>query len=439
MAAMALMISPKELIAAVGSNKKIVIIGGGISGATFARYIRRFIPSENDLELVIIEPKKTYTTPFGTNEIITGSRTLEQLTVTYDALKSETKATIIHQKAIHLNSSEKYVETFDGVQHQYDYCIVATGIGFEYSDIEGLDATTNREVPHAYDTFNDGSEEQIEILKSQLNAMPDNGKVILVAPKNSYRCPPAPYERAGQIAQFIKDNKPNASIMILDPKPSFAKQDSFEEAWSRLYDYKGSNAKLSWRPNTTVASIELGTGKKRLLLDDGTTFNADVVTYIPTMKASEFAYEAGLVTTDNSFNASKRWCPINLKTFESTMSGKKGIYIIGDSSKTNLPKSGYVANSEAKACAVGVAATIKGLKIPESIITNGCFSVVGRDYAISIFNKYKLAEDKTTYNLMEQGRRTSPLGQTLEWHAKEFTMAHSWYENFVNDCYGSVH
>lgn len=435
-AATALLLSPMELFAVTTTTKKIVIVGGGIAGATFARYIRKYIPSENDLEIKIIEPKRTYTTPFGTNEIITGSRTMEQLTVTYDALKTETQATIVHQKAVALNSTAKYVETFDGIQHTYDYCVVATGIGFEYSDIQGLDATTNLQVPHAYDLHNNGAKEQIEILKSQLEAMPNDAKVILVAPKNAYRCPPAPYERAGQIAQFIKDNKPNASIMILDPKSSFAKQDSFEEAWTRLYNYKASNAKLSWRPNTTVASISISGEQKSLILDDGTTFDADVVTYIPTMKASAFAYNAGLVNVDNSFNMEKRWCPINLETFESTMPDKKNIYIVGDSSQTNLPKSAYAANSEAKVCAMGIAATIKGLKIPESVITNGCFSVVGRNYSISIFHKYKLAADKTKYDLLPQGRRTSPLGQSIQWHAKEFELGHAWYKNFVTDCYG---
>ena len=433
-AATALVISPLELIAATPKSKKVVIIGGGIGGATAARYLRKFMPNGNDLAITIIEPKKEYITLFASNEVITSGRTLKQLTVSYTKLIEETKSKMIHQKAISINSANKVLTVEDGTTYAYDYCIVATGIGFEYSDIEGLDVQNNVQVPHAYDMYGNTTE-QIELLKTQLENMPNNGKVILVAPKNAYRCPPAPYERAGQIAQFIKDNKPNASITILDPKDSFAKQDAFEEAWTTLYNYKKAGAKLFWKPNTTISSIAIG-AKKSIITDDGTHYNADVVTYIPTMRASDFAYSAGLVKSGTSFNMAKRWCPVNLDTFESTMPGKKGIYVIGDSSQTNLPKSGYAANSEAKSCAMGIVANIRGFDMPEVIIANGCFSAVGQNYAISIFHKYKLATDKSSYELIAQGRRTSPLGKDLAWHAKEFKLSHAWYENFRNDCFG---
>ena len=434
-AAAVLIVSPLELMAATSTSKKVVIIGGGIAGATAARYLRKFMPSTSALNIKIIEPKKEYITPFGSNEIITGERTLKQLTASYTKLKKEVKAIVVHAKAISLDNNTKAVHTSDGGTHTYDYCIVATGIGFEYSDIEGLDAQNNAQVPHAYDMYGEATE-QITILKSQLEKMPANGKVILVAPKNSYRCPPAPYERAGQIAQFIKDNKPNATITILDPKGSFAKQDAFEEAWTTLYNYKKTTAKLFWKANTVVSTIRIDANKKTLITDDGTSYTADVVTYIPTMRASDFAYSAGLVKSGTQFDMAKRWCPVNLETFESTMPGKKGLYVIGDSSQTNLPKSGYAANSEAKACAMAIVANMRGFVMPEAIITNGCFSAVGKNYAISIFHKYRLSTDKTRYDLLAQGRRTSPLGKDLAWHAKEFKLAHAWYENFRNDCFG---
>ncbi len=433
-AAAVLMVSPLKLVAGGNTLKKVVIIGGGVAGATAARYLRKFMPSSSTLNIKIIEPKKEYITPFASNEVLTGERTLKQLTVSYRKLKIETGAVMIHAKANSIDNSAKVVHCSDGGTHSYDYCIVATGIGFEYSDIEGIDVQNNAQVPHAYDMYGNETE-QISILKKQLESMSDNAKVVLVAPKNAYRCPPAPYERAGQIAQFIKDNKPNATITILDPKESFAKQDAFEEAWTTLYNYKKAGAKLFWKPNTTISSIAVGAKKKTIITDDGTSYSADVVTYIPTMRASDFAYSAGLVKSGENFDMAKRWCPVNLKTFESTMPNKKGIYVIGDSSQTNLPKSGYAANSEAKACAMGIVANIRGFDMPETIITNGCFSAVGKNYAISIFHKYKLATDKSSYELMAQGRRTSPLGKDLAYHAKEFKLSHAWYENFRNDCF----
>jgi sulfide dehydrogenase [flavocytochrome c] flavoprotein subunit len=438
-AAMALMIAPMELVADE-NTAKVVIIGGGVAGSTVARYLRKFIPQSVLLEITIIEPKTTYTTPFGSNEVLTNSRTLAELTLDYSALEIEVGTRMVHQKAIALDSSTKEVTVADGTVYPYDYCIVATGIAFEYSDIIGVSESNIEQIPHAYDLYNDGSTEQITLLKNQLDAMADTATVVLVAPKNSYRCPPAPYERASQIAQYITEHKPNATVTILDPKTTFAKQDAFEKAWEELYGYKTASATISWKSETVVTQIAIdeATGKKTVTTESGTTIEADVVTYIPTMRASDFAYTAGLVQSGTgAFDMAERWCPIDHTTFESTMTDKSGIYIIGDSIRSNLPKSGYAANSEAKACATAIAAKIKGLTpIPESIITNGCYSFVGADYAISIFQKFKLSSDKTTYELVPQTRGTSPLVADATWRKKEVEQGHAWYANFRRDCFG---
>jgi sulfide dehydrogenase [flavocytochrome c] flavoprotein subunit len=119
------------------------------------------------------------------------------------------------------------------------------------------------------------------------------------------------------------------------------------------------------------------------------------------------------------------------------MTGKEGIYIIGDSSKTTLPKSGYAANSEAKACAMAIVSKIKGINpIPETIITNGCYSFVGKEYAISIFQKFRLKADKSGYSIISQGRGTSPLEADVRWRKKEAEQGHAWYSNFRRDCFG---
>ncbi|CAA6813140.1 MAG: Sulfide dehydrogenase [flavocytochrome C] flavoprotein chain precursor (EC [uncultured Sulfurovum sp.] len=435
--AAAVVVGIPNVLFAENEISKVVIIGGGIGGATLARYLRKFIP-QGTLELTIIEPKTTYTTPFGTNEMITGGRTLAELTVGYEILEEEIVGSIVHKRAVSINNVTKQVITEDEAVYAYDFCVVATGIDFEYSEVHGLTAQNNEKVPHAYDLFNDGRIEQMSLLKQQLEAMDDGGNVVLVAPQNDYRCPPAPYERASQIAQYIKEHKPNSTISILDPKTSFAKQDSFEEAWRELYAYGTASAIISWEGAVTVSEVVIPEVGVKTIKSNKGELSADVLSYIPTMKASKFAYEAGLLEGNSEvFDLEKRWAPVNQETFESTMPEKKGIYIIGDSAKTTLPKSGYAANSEAKACAMAIVSKIKGINpIPETIITNGCYSFVGKDYAISIFQKFRLKTDKTGYDLMTQGRGTSPLEANVRWRKKEVEQGHAWYANFRKDCFG---
>ena len=68
-------------------------------------------------------------------------------------------------------------------------------------------------------------------LKRQLEAMANGGKVIICHLGSPYRCPPGPYERESMIAHYLKNNKPNSKIIIMDQKEKFSKQPLFTDGW----------------------------------------------------------------------------------------------------------------------------------------------------------------------------------------------------------------
>ena len=83
-------------------------------------------------------------------------------------------------------------------------------------------------MPHAWTAG-----EQTVLLRKQLEAMPDGGVVAIVAPPNPFRCPPGPYERACQIAMYLREHKPKSKVMIFDAKDKFFKQRLFTQAFER--------------------------------------------------------------------------------------------------------------------------------------------------------------------------------------------------------------
>ena len=90
----------------------------------------------------------------------------------------------------------------------------------------------------------------------------------------------------------------------------------------------------------------------RSITAGGETYKADAASVIPAQKAGAIEEKTGL--TDD-----KGWCPIDGRTFESTM--HKGVHVIGDASVASpLPKSGYAANSEAKVAAAAVVDLLNG-------------------------------------------------------------------------------
>ncbi len=91
---------------------------------------------------------------------------------------------------------------------------------------------------------------QTELLRRQLEQMPNGGVVIITVPPAPFRCPPGPYERASLIAYYLKRGKPKSKVLILDANDSFAAQAGFMEAWQTLYPNM-----IEWVPGTTGGRV----------------------------------------------------------------------------------------------------------------------------------------------------------------------------------------
>ncbi|MET0045960.1 MAG: FCSD flavin-binding domain-containing protein [Candidatus Thiodiazotropha sp. 6PLUC3] len=112
----------------------------------------------------------------------------------------------------------------------------------------------------------------------------------------------------------------------------------------------------------------------------------------------------------------------------------KNIHVIGDASiAKGMPKSGYAANSEAKVCAASVAALLNGQELGTPAYVNTCYSIVGKEWGISVAAVYKLAEDGSKITKVSGG--LTPTDATPEMRAREVAYAHSWFTNITNDIF----
>ena len=405
------------MIAAAGGKKQVVIVGGGVGGAPAARYIRRADPS---IEVTLIEPNKHYYTCFMSNEVLSGDRSLDSIKFGYDGLRKH-GVTVVHDTATAIDAAARTVTTKGGQSFSYDRCIVAPGISF-VDNIEGYDAAAAEKMPHAWKAG-----PQTALLRKQLEAMDDGGMVLIAPPPNPFRCPPGPYERASQIAHYFKQHKPKSKVLIFDPKPKFSKMGLFTQGWEKLYGYGTENAMIEWHGEAEEAGVvAVNAANKSVTTAFGDTHKANVLNVIPAQTAGKIAFDAGL--TDDS-----GWCPINLKTFESTL--QQGIHVIGDASiAKGMPKSGYAANSQAKVCAAAVAAMLNGNAVGTQSYVNTCYSIVGADYGISVAAVYKLAEDGSKITSISSG--LTPSDASAEQLKREVAYAHSWFKNITADIFG---
>jgi sulfide dehydrogenase [flavocytochrome c] flavoprotein subunit len=393
------------------ASKKVVIVGGGTGGATAAKYIRMADPS---IDVTVIEPNEVYYTCYMSNEVIGGFRKIENIRVSYDGLRAH-GVTVVHDTVTDIDAAGKKVMTSGGQTFAYDRCIVAPGISFG-DNIEGYDEAAMQTMPHAWKAG-----EQTVLLRKQLEAMPDGGVFAIAAPPNPFRCPPGPYERAAQVAMYLKANKPKSKVLILDAKDKFSKQGLFMQAFER--HFPGMVEWVAAEKGGKVTRVDAATNT--MYVGD-TAHKVAVANVIPAQKAGTIAIKAGLTNESG-------WCPIDGRTFESTI--HPGIHVIGDASiAAPLPKSGYAANSQAKVAAAAAVDLLNGREPGDPALVNTCYSIVGPDDAISVAAVYHLEEGKLA-SVKGAGGLT-PRDSSPEMRAREVQYAYSWYDNIVHDSFG---
>ncbi len=408
-----------SMSASAATKGKVVIVGGGIGGSTAAKYIRMMDPS---IEVTLIEPNKHYYTCFMSNEVLSGERDMKSIEFGYSGLAGH-GVQVVHDYVTGIDAAKKVVSTKSGKSFQYDRCIVSPGVDLKYDSIEGYSEAVAESIPHAWKAG-----PQTVTLRKQLEAMKDGGTVILAAPPNPFRCPPGPYERASQIAWYLKNHKPKSKVLILDPKDKFSKQGLFTAGWAKHYGHGTDNSMIEWVSGANGGKVESVNAKGMSVQAAVEEFKGDVINIIPAQQAGKIAFVAGL--TDDS-----GWCPVDGKTFESTV--HKNVHVIGDASIASpMPKSGYAANSQAKVCAAAVVALVNGHEAPQPAYVNTCYSLITPEDGISVAAVYAYKDGKISGVAGAGGLTPGYADTTMEMRKREVAYAHSWFKNITADTFG---
>jgi len=394
------------------SNKRVVIIGGGFGGATCAKYLKRFDAS---LDVTLVETNKSFATCPFSNLVINGARDMDSITHGYGNLKKNHGIKVLMDTATAVDPTNKSVKLKSGKTLKYDKLVVSPGIDLLWNAIEGYDEAAAQKMPHAWKAG-----PQTMLLRNQLHAMKDGGVVIIAAPANPFRCPPAPYERASLIADYLKKNKPNSKVLILDAKEKFSKQALFQDAWDEHYPDM-----IEWMPGSQGGMVTKVDTKTMTVVASGDENKGDVISIIPPQKAGNIAEKMGL--TDK-----KGWCPIDQKTFESKQ--QKDIHVIGDASIAGkMPKSGYAASNQGKVCAAEIVAAFQGKTLDVSSWVNTCYSLVTPTYGISVAAVYRLSDNAIVP--VKGAGGVSPRDAVNSVRRMEAFYAQGWYNSIISDVF----
>lgn len=394
------------------SAARVVVIGGGYGGAAAARYLKRWGAKKVDVTLV--ERQKQFISCPLSNLVLGGSKTLADLTHSYDRL-AKAAVRVLHDEARAIDPAKRTVRLASGKTLAYDRLIVSPGVDFMWEELPGMaTAAAQERILHAWKAG-----PQTLALRKQLEAMPDGGVYALTIPPAPYRCPPGPYERACQVAAYFKQAKPRSKVLVLDANDKIVSKTAlFEKVFKEMY-----GGIIEYRANSRLTDVDVATRTAKLEVED---VRADVLNVVPPQRAADIAQQAGLITTN------KRWCEVNWLSMESTAQPR--IHVLGDATLAApmMPKSGHMANQHAKLAAAAILNLLTGQEPnPTPVAVNTCYSFVDAAQVIHIATVHQYnAEKKLLETVQGSG------GVSKEPNVQEGQYAFSWAQNIWADMLG---
>jgi sulfide dehydrogenase [flavocytochrome c] flavoprotein subunit len=330
---------------------RVVVIGGGFAGATVAKYVRMWNPA---IQVSLVEPNPGHVSCILSNLVMTGAVGMSTITLRYDNLRSKYGVNIVADRAVSIDPVSRVVLTANGSRLPYDKLVLAPGIDFD--SIPGLDSAV---LPHAWQAG-----PQTLALKAQLDSVPAGGTFVMSIPKAPYRCPPGPYERACLLADSLLRRRRAGRVIVLDANSDVvAEPHTFHKAFQTTYA-----GVIDYRPSSEVLSVDWA-GKKVVTNWESVPF--DAANIIPPQRAGKLVAAAGLLGSDPA----TRWAPVNPLSYESRV--VPNVHVIGDSQGTGQPKSGHMANAQAKVCADALVRYFAGEQPdPAPMTSSACYSPI---------------------------------------------------------------
>ena len=326
------------------TSANVVILGGGFSGATAAKYLVEWASAEGmSLNVTLIDRNATYASPILSNLVLVGKLPESSLNFSYASLAG---VNFVQAEVSDIDTVLNQV-TAGGNTYAYDRLIVAPGIDFLDTNANGdpiiglRDAIDNRSIIPAWKGGAD-----VTALKQQLAGVPaGNGVFILSIPKAPYRCPPGPYERACVVADWLNQNRPGARVIVLDANLDItAEKHTFSTAFSAMG--------VDYRSNVHLSSVSYANNQWTVFDSMRRSYFADVLNVLPRQRAGLLLDKIrGIIPIGNLF------ADVHALTYESIRF--PGVHVIGDAQATPHPKAGHVGNGEAKVCADAILKMIR--------------------------------------------------------------------------------
>jgi len=311
----------------VAGKKRVVVIGGGIAGMTVAHDLLG--KAADMVEVTVVTKDPFYMTGPSRPLLLTNEQSYDRMVRGYEEAAGK-GIRFVYGTVTRVDPANRVVEVAENPTRpgtpqkvEYDYLVVAPGVVLDGTGIEGYRENWWRNA----NVYEPG---RVDVLKQRIWTA-EKGTVVVYAPKQPYRCAPAPAETAMAIYTVLKHRGvvENFRIIHVDandkPQPPV-----IADVIKERYEKAGIEL-ITSREITEV-------GPDYVVLNDGEKIEYTILAMLEPNRAPRFIEEAGL---------GEKW--FEVRSPQDLRSPKyDDVLAAGDAAKLPFPKNQEIAFESAR-------------------------------------------------------------------------------------------
>jgi sulfide:quinone oxidoreductase len=297
------------------NENKVLILGGGSGGLATAGRLKELLG--NKISVTVIDKQRSFVLGFSLLRIMTGEKSEQEVTVPKEKV-SQKGIKFINTEVNRIDVNNGIVTTGQG-EFAYNYLVVALGAELAPEKVPGFESAF-----HMY-TLEDAKK-----LRDALSSF-RGGSIRLIISSTPFKCPPAPYEAAMLIDDYLRSkglrDKSDIQIFTPEPQPMPIAGPEVGNTVISMLNEKG----IGFHNNAKVSSID--GSSKQIVFENGTREKYDLLIAIPPHTSPKVVRESDLA------DAASGWIPVDPKNMQTR---HDRVYAIGDVAAVKLPSSGMM-------------------------------------------------------------------------------------------------
>jgi sulfide:quinone oxidoreductase len=314
-------------------KQHVVILGAGFGGLELTARLSRFLGDE--VRVTLIDQADSFVFGFSKLEILFGHQTRAEVRCPYRDI-SRSGVEFRQERVLAIDPGARHVVS-DGGEYDADVLVVALGADYNPSETPGFEADGQE-----YYSV-EGAERLREVLPSFIG-----GDVVIAILGVPFKCPPAPYEGALLLHDYLVSRgvRDATRIHVVSPMETPV---PVSPATSTAIVSALAERDIAYTPGRRIRALD---PSSHVAQSRGGELPYDLFIGIPVHRAPPVVEACALTVGGND-----GWVAVDPRNLATRF---PNVYAIGDCADAPVPRAGVFAETAARAVADDIAAKLRG-------------------------------------------------------------------------------